>query len=176
MKVSNQFEQSVYIVVLLAKLKSIGDSKLSADRIARSLDVSMSYLQKTLSKLEKHDIIISKKGANGGYSLKVPISQITAKTIFIAMDKVPDFQKIQFPEELMSNQSPELIKNLEKIQNNFISYLERANDIYVDYLNSISLEELIYTPIEKLDENDNLINNYIFLESENKKGNYEKNK
>ncbi len=55
--------------------------------IAKKENISFDYLEKIFSKLEKNGLVISKKGATGGYFLPKNYCNITLKDIFVATEE-----------------------------------------------------------------------------------------
>ena len=53
--------------------------------IAEKENISFDYLEKILSKLEKSNLIKSKKGPTGGYSLALKPEEISLKSVFDAV-------------------------------------------------------------------------------------------
>ena len=84
MKLSSGWEQSVYVLLILNRLKS--NKSLSAAPIAKRLGVSPTYLQKIIKLLVNEGLIISISGKNGGFSLAKPLTEITFYDVFVAVE------------------------------------------------------------------------------------------
>lgn len=68
-------EHAVRAVLLLARHDS--PTALSADAIAETLGAPRNYLAKTLNALAKAGVVHSARGATGGFTLAVPIRELT---------------------------------------------------------------------------------------------------
>lgn len=84
MKLSSGWEQSVYVLLILNRLKS--NKSLSAAPIAKRLGVSPTYLQKIIKLLVNEGLIKSISGKNGGFSLAKPLTEITFYDVFVAVE------------------------------------------------------------------------------------------
>ena len=68
MKLNMDFAMAVEIVQFLKDRKS--DDYIEAEQVAKGLNYSLGYLQKTMQALSKHGIIDSKRGRIGGTRLR----------------------------------------------------------------------------------------------------------
>lgn len=59
---------------------------VSSDDISRATGVAKPYLVRILANLNHHGIVVSKKGAGGGYALAAEANTITLKTVMRAID------------------------------------------------------------------------------------------
>ena len=59
---------------------------VSSDDISRATGVAKPYLVRILANLNHHSIVVSKKGAGGGYALAAEADMITLKTVMWAID------------------------------------------------------------------------------------------
>ncbi len=55
--------------------------------IAKKENISFDYLEKIFSNLEKKGLVVSKRGATGGYLLSKNYKNITLKDIFVATEE-----------------------------------------------------------------------------------------
>jgi Rrf2 family protein len=79
-------EYALLSLVMIAE----DDKPKNVDYLSTKLDISKSFLAKILQSLAKKDILVSFKGANGGFSLAKDISEISVYDIIIAVeDKCP---------------------------------------------------------------------------------------
>lgn len=72
------------LMIALSKLKE--GQVLSLRKFSETSGVSFLFLQKVARKLREANLIKSNQGAQGGYSLKKPISKIFLKDIIEAID------------------------------------------------------------------------------------------
>jgi Rrf2 family protein len=59
---------------------------VSSDDINRATGIAKPYLVRILANLNRHNIVISKKGVGGGYALAAEADTITLKTVMRAID------------------------------------------------------------------------------------------
>lgn len=84
MKTTKKTQYALRSMLFLAKNRK-EVSPLSV--IAREESIPFDYLEKIFSKLEKKGLVVSKKGASGGYFLSKNYHNITLKDIFIATEE-----------------------------------------------------------------------------------------
>ncbi len=77
MKITMETDYALRIMRCLAQRQGVTDAKT----IAGLIDVSQRFTLKILGKLTAGGVIVSFKGANGGYSLSLPAEQITLRRI-----------------------------------------------------------------------------------------------
>lgn len=72
----------------LLSLEIIKNAKhpIGVEFIANELNIPKSFLAKILQNLAKSDILISRKGAKGGFILNKPINEITLFSIVVAAE------------------------------------------------------------------------------------------
>lgn len=63
---------------------------VSLSDIAKRQDISISYLEQLFSKLRKKGLVISTRGASGGYHIAKPLDQISVMSIIAAVDESVD--------------------------------------------------------------------------------------
>jgi len=81
---SKTAEYAIRAVLYMARR---GDTTpASADEIAEALDAPRNYLSKTLNSLAKERILNSVRGPRGGFSLAVPVGDLTIARIVDAFD------------------------------------------------------------------------------------------
>jgi len=75
----------------LLSLDSIRKSEkpVGVEQVANELNIPKSFLAKILQNLAKHDILLSKKGAHGGFVLVKDINDITINSIILAAEGKP---------------------------------------------------------------------------------------
>jgi Rrf2 family protein len=62
------------------------DKPVGVEQVANELNIPKSFLAKILQNLAKHDILLSKKGAHGGFVLVKDINEITINSIILAAE------------------------------------------------------------------------------------------
>lgn len=125
-----------YAVMAIIEISSQKTNKpLSLNEIARSQNISLSYLEQIFTHLKKNDIVKSVKGPGGGYILSKEKSQITVSDIIKAID-----EPIKMTRCTLDISGCIATNNKIKCKTHHLWHgLE--NRIY-DYLNSISLDKL----------------------------------
>jgi Rrf2 family protein len=78
---NGRFPIAMHIMTLLCT----ADDFLSSDYMAGSINVNPVLVRKELSNLIKHQLITSREGKNGGYTLSKPASQISLASIYQAV-------------------------------------------------------------------------------------------
>lgn len=63
---------------------------VSLSDIAKRQEISISYLEQLFSKLRKKGLVVSTRGASGGYHIAKPINEISIMTIISAVDESVD--------------------------------------------------------------------------------------
>lgn len=63
---------------------------VSLSDIAKRQEISISYLEQLFSKLRKKGLVVSTRGASGGYHIAKPIHEISIMTIISAVDESVD--------------------------------------------------------------------------------------
>ena len=83
MKISAKSRYGIYAMVELCKN---GDKTLSASELALKTGVTEKYLEQILAILKKNELVVSTRGATGGYSLAKSADDITAGQILRALE------------------------------------------------------------------------------------------
>ncbi|QHS56703.1 Rrf2 family transcriptional regulator [Mucilaginibacter sp. 14171R-50] len=78
---NGRFPIAMHIMTLLCK----ADGLLSSDYMAGSINVNPALVRKELSNLNKHQMVTSREGKNGGYSLSKPAREISLASIYKAV-------------------------------------------------------------------------------------------
>ena len=85
MKVSSKCRYALAAVLSMARNTKEGEY-ISIIAIADKLGISKIYLEQVFSLLKRADIVVSIKGAQGGYQLAKPISELTVGQIMRATE------------------------------------------------------------------------------------------
>jgi Rrf2 family protein len=75
-----------YAVRALAELASAGPGPVKSERLARSQQIPAKFLENILSELRHAGLLLSQRGAEGGYWLARPAAEITLADIIRAVD------------------------------------------------------------------------------------------
>ena len=85
MKLTNKGK---YAVMAMADLASNSDEgPISLAEISIRQNISLAYLEQIFSKLKNNKLVRSSRGANGGYVLEKPASEIKLSNIIYAVDE-----------------------------------------------------------------------------------------
>ena len=80
--------KSRYAVVALAELARAGDRPMPIGQVAERRRIPVQFLEQLFSTLRRAGILISHRGAKGGYTLARPADQITVLEVVQALDGV----------------------------------------------------------------------------------------
>lgn len=80
--------KSRYAVVALAELARASDSPMPIGQVAERRGIPVQFLEQLFSTLRRAGILISHRGAKGGYTLARPADQITVLEVVQALDGV----------------------------------------------------------------------------------------
>lgn len=89
-----------YAVRALIELGHHGEGPLKGERLAQGQGLPPKFLETILSQLRNHGILVSRRGAEGGYWLARPADQITVAQIVRATDGPLASVRGQRPEDV----------------------------------------------------------------------------
>lgn len=84
MKITSSIEYATRLMVELARVH--GDQPLSADKLSRSENVPVDYVNQLLLRLKRAGLVESRRGAGGGYALSRPPSEIKLGDVLRAVE------------------------------------------------------------------------------------------
>lgn len=90
MRLTTRGRYAVTALLDLALQDSQHSDAVSLSDIAKRQEISISYLEQLFSKLRKKGLVISTRGASGGYHIAKPLDQISIMTIIAAVDESVD--------------------------------------------------------------------------------------
>lgn len=93
MKLSSGWEQSVYVLLILARLPE--NRTMSSIALANRLKVSPSYLKKIIKSLVDEGLLRSTPGKNGGFSLNKDLHDISFYDVFWPSKDGVEFFKVK---------------------------------------------------------------------------------
>ena len=80
-------KKSIYALRVLPHIaRAYGNKPLSVAYLAEKENISVKYLEQVLSTLRKNGFLVSERGKNGGYSLRVPSAEISLGDIIRTFD------------------------------------------------------------------------------------------
>ncbi len=144
MKVSTRGRYGLRALVDMAV--NSDSSPISLVQVAKRQDISLNYLEQVFGTLRKAGIVVSIKGAGGGYKLARPAEEITVKEVlealegeFSIIDRVPGEQPDAVQraiEELVWSKIDEKVnqflasRTLEMLAGEYRSSLEQEANMY----------------------------------------------
>ena len=135
MRLTTKGRFAVTAMIDLALRESAGPVTLAG--ISRRQDISLSYLEQLFGKLRRHAIVESVRGPGGGYNLARRAADITVADIIISVDEPLDSTQCGGKENChggtAENGSRCMTHNL----------WATLNSKMVEYLNSVSLQDLV---------------------------------
>lgn len=145
MKFSTKSSYGILALMYIGK-KQNSNEYISLGSISKYLDISKIYLEQIFTLFKKSKLVISTKGANGGYRISKDLSKVNLYDILFALESP----------EVKSNPSFNKNNNFHTVlENSVITPLEK---LILKHLQSISLKKLIEDNIE-LDK----INNIYYI-------------
>jgi Rrf2 family protein len=75
-----------YALRALIELAAAGQGPVKGDRIAEAQDVPIKFLENILAELRRHGLVDSRRGAEGGYWLRVPAQTVTVADVIRIVD------------------------------------------------------------------------------------------
>ena len=85
MKLTNKGRYAVMAMADLAT--NVKDGPISLSEISMRQNISLAYLEQIFLKLKNNKLVKSSRGANGGYVLEKPASEIKLSNIIYAVDE-----------------------------------------------------------------------------------------
>lgn len=131
MKLSSGWEQSVYVLLILARLPE--NRTMSSLALANRLKVSPSYLKKIIKSLVNEGLLRSIPGKNGGFSLNKSLHDISFYDVFLAVEgRGKIFQSQGLLQNFIGEESGKaqrcaITDALETIENTLISTLSNIS-------------------------------------------------
>lgn len=138
MRISKNYEQAVYVLLLLATQKE--HTPLKSNTISPILEVSDSSLKKILRKLVVKDLISSSASKDGGFKLKKSIEQISLLDVLNAVedDQLFDYTMSHLSHKIFPNKQ-HTIKSEELV----IHTLKKGELAFANELSKVYLSDLL---------------------------------
>lgn len=90
MRLTTRGRYAVTALLDLALQGSQHNTAVSLSDIAKRQEISISYLEQLFSKLRKKGLVVSTRGASGGYRMAKPLNEISVMSIISAVDESVD--------------------------------------------------------------------------------------
>ncbi|GAA2165237.1 BadM/Rrf2 family transcriptional regulator [Humibacillus xanthopallidus] len=86
MDISARVDYAVRAMLILAEAESSGSGPVSIDALATQQELPRKFLEAIFADLRRNDLVLSRRGARGGYVLGRPASEINVGDVFRAVD------------------------------------------------------------------------------------------
>jgi len=83
---STKAEYGVRLMVELGRQEDVGDAPVSLSAVADAESLPLSYLEHLVAKLRKAGLVVSQRGAHGGYRLARPAREIEMLDVVQALE------------------------------------------------------------------------------------------
>ena len=129
MKISSKGRHAVRIMAELAKKNQI----TSVTEISQSQGIPVKYLEQIVNKLVKSGLVVSVRGAQGGYKLTRPADQYSVAEILHVTGDMPKLAPC-----LENDKACPRVKDCESL-----SVWDTLSKLIYDFLKDISLQDLL---------------------------------
>lgn len=138
MKISKNFEQGIYVLLLLGTQKN--HTPLKSSSLSRVLKVSDSSLKKILRKLVIRGLIDSSASKDGGFTLRKSITEITLYDVLRAIegDEVIKYTMSHLAQSIFPNKAHTL-----ESENLVIKTLLNGQEAFISELSKVTLGDLL---------------------------------
>lgn len=123
-----------------------GNGPVTLSGISQRQAISLSYLEQLFGKLRRHEIVESIRGPGGGYSLARPAGKVTVADIIIAVDEPLDATQCGGKENCAGTAAHGARCMTHELWTTL-------NEKMVDYLDSVSLQDLVDQQRQKEEQN-----------------------
>lgn len=141
MRLTTKGRFAVTAMIDLALRQGKGPVTLSG--ISQRQAISLSYLEQLFGKLRRHEIVESIRGPGGGYSLARRADKITVADIIIAVDEPLDATQCGGKDQC---RGVDVSAGVRCMTHDLWTTL---NEKMVDYLDSVSLQDLVDQQLQK---------------------------
>ncbi len=114
-----------------------GNGPVTLSGISQRQAISLSYLEQLFGKLRRHEIVESIRGPGGGYSLARKADKVTVADIIIAVDEPIDATQCGSKENCRGADAATGTRCMTH------ELWATLNEKMVDYLDSVSLQDLV---------------------------------
>ena len=144
MRLTTKGRFAVTAMIDLALRQGTGPVTLAG--ISQRQAISLSYLEQLFGKLRRHEIVESIRGPGGGYSLARKADQVTVADIIIAVDEPLDATQCGGKENCHGADAASGARCMTH------ELWATLNEKMVDYLDSVSLQDLVDQQTQKNSE------------------------
>ena len=141
MRLTTKGRFAVTAMIDLAQRQGKGPVRLAG--ISQRQAISLSYLEQLFGKLRRHEIVESIRGPGGGYSLARKADKVTVADIIIAVDEPLDATQCGGKENCHGS---DVASGARCMTHELWATL---NEKMVDYLDSVSLQDLVDQQLQK---------------------------
>ena len=137
MRLTTKGRFAVTAMIDLGLRQHLGPVTLAS--ISQRQDISLSYLEQLFGRLRRHELVASTRGPGGGYTMGRSMSEVSVADVICAVDEPLDATQCAGKENCDNDQrcmTHDLWSNL--------------NRVMIDYLDSVSLQQLVDEQRERL--------------------------
>ena len=153
MRLTTKGRFAVTAMIDLALRQGKGPVTLSG--ISQRQAISLSYLEQLFGKLRRHEIVESIRGPGGGYSLARRADKITVADIIIAVDEPLDATQCGGTDHC---RGVDVSSGVRCMTHDLWTTL---NEKMVDYLDSVSLQDLVDQQVQKNAEQNVVVMHHV---------------
>src|SRR5215216_5114653 len=135
MRLTTKGRFAVTAMIDLALRQNSGPVTLAA--ISQRQQISLSYLEQLFGKLRRHELVESTRGPGGGYTLGRKASEITVADIIVSVDEPIDATQCGGKENCHGADAASGARCMTH------ELWATLNEKMVDYLDSVSLQDLV---------------------------------
>lgn len=135
MRLTTKGRFAVTAMIDLAMRQDLGPVTLAG--ISSRQEISLSYLEQLFGKLRRHAIVESVRGPGGGYNLARPAGEVSVADIIIAVDEPIDATQCGGKENCHGAEQQNGTRCMTH------DLWATLNEKMVDYLDSVSLKDLV---------------------------------
>ena len=135
MRLTTKGRFAVTAMIDLALRQNTGPVTLAA--ISQRQQISLSYLEQLFGKLRRHELVESTRGPGGGYSLGRKAADITVADIIVSVDEPIDATQCGGKENCHGADAASGVRCMTH------ELWATLNEKMVDYLDSVSLQDLV---------------------------------
>ncbi len=134
LKIAKSVEYSILALRFIAQNQNL--ECVSTKEISVRENIPYDLLAKLMQKMVKHDIIVSKQGKLGGYTLNVSPEQLSINDVILALD-----EKVQLTDCMVENPTT---NDCGRVQNCCLrSPLSKMQDKIIDLFKHTTLQEIL---------------------------------
>ena len=133
MKISAKGRYALAAAIEIARQSEVSDNYVTSIGVSKALGISKIFLEQVMANLKKSGLVVSAKGAGGGYKIACPVERVTAWDILIAAE----FALFEKTDNTVLNDSPHIEAAIRE------HVFDKLDSVVKTALEQISLRELL---------------------------------